>query len=232
MAQKPLLTEPISYEDAGKYLADIKDPDLLKVYETHLGGTFKANKLKNFVKKDGFSGLMFWFCLDNNNLFLACEPKFDFQYKGDEIFSTNLEPTQKKLIIPGEKAFGHDLKNVTDFEGFVKNHSQPNHLQDKEIPKLKVKNFKLKFEKHDLYKNHQKYGHAYFENKNNYVKDFFSIEGLKNVRYYLGYGDSYKPNYIRVILVPVDSVGNNIKLNKKEKKGELLQKSFPPPPYQ
>lgn len=233
MAPKLILTDPISYTEAGQYLADIKDNDLLTVYEKNLGGTFKANKLEKFVKEVGFSGLMFWFCLDNQNLFLACEPKFNFTYPEDDVvFSENLEPEHENLIQPGGGPFGKNLRGLGDHVGFVKNHSQSPHLQDRNINKRDVTKFKKKYEGDSRFKYHQKYGHAYFGNEEGYITDFFGIDGLKNVRYYFGYGDSYRPNYIRLILVPVDSNGANIQVKKIGRSGELLQRSVPPPPIQ
>lgn len=231
MASNSILSGSISYDEAGKYLQDINDKELLKVYENYLGGTFKANKLKKFVETDGFSGLMFWFCLEDENLFLACEPKFKFTYpQNDVVFSENLEPEHENLIKPGSKPFGKKLKGVNDFVKFVKDHKLSTHLQDKSILRKDVKAFKIKYEQDKRFKGHQKYGHAYFGNEEGHVTDFFGIDGIKNVRYYFGYGDSYRPNYIRVILVPVDSQGLNISKKKAGFAGELLQKSVPPPP--
>jgi hypothetical protein len=233
MPRKPFLTEPISYLEAGKYLADIKDSTLRNVYKTHLGGTFKYNKLKKFSELDGFSGLMFWFCLDQNNLFLACEPKFNFVYpKNDVVFSENLQPEQDTLLKPGSVPFGVDLNGISDHVQFLKNHSRATHLGDKSIRKSKVIELKGNYVKDPKFKYHQKYGHAYFGNEEGYVTNFLNIDGIKNVRYYFGYGTTYVPNYIRLILVPVNSRGENIQLKKSGSSGELLQRSVPPPPIQ
>ncbi|MCR9015513.1 hypothetical protein [Aquiflexum gelatinilyticum] len=136
------------------------------------------------------------------------------------------------MIKPGRDPFGVDLNGISNYVQFIKNHSRATHLRDKSIPKSKVKELKDNYVKDPKFKNHQKYGHAYFGNEEGYVTNFLNIDGIKNVRYYFGYGTSYVPNYIRLILVPVDSRGENIQFKKSGRSGELLQKSTPPPPNQ
>ncbi|WP_113924679.1 hypothetical protein [Cognataquiflexum aquatile] len=236
MKQRDLITEQISYTQAGTYLENIKDPDLLHIYKSCLGGTFKARKLKEFAKQKKFSGLMFWFCLEKGSLYLACEPKFDFEYEYNPDFSKNLKPEQDELIRPGKGPFGMDLIGLRGqakppcHESLIRDHKLPNHLSDNKIPKEAVNDFNILFEVHPVFELHQKFGHAYFENKDDLVRNFLNLDGLRNVRYYFGYDTKDYPYQIRVILAPVNGNGENIQFKKVGTKGELLQKSTPPPP--
>jgi len=232
MATKAIGTAPISYKDAGLYLQNIKDIDLKMEYKNYLGGTFNVKEFKNQAQKKEFSGLMFWFCLDSNGkLYLGWEPKFNFEYpnnKPDE--SASLEPIQNNLIIPSQ-LFGRDLNDNVDHEIFVRTHNCNPPLLDDHLKKEDAILYKRNFLNHKIYKTHQKYAHAYFEDKEEkFVQNFLNITGIEHVRYYFGYDNTEKPNYIRVFLAPVDAIGANIQIKDFRSKGELLQKSVPPPP--
>lgn len=231
---KAKTTARYPYRDGSIFIRNI--PLRIKpIFNYHLGGTFTRPTFDKLVNVPDFSGIMLWFCYDDATaqIFLAIESKTNFVYpKKDEQAVANLQPIgtgmNGNLFIPTQ-FFGQKIDDVT--EVFLRSHTLSGPTTDDELDLVSVGTLNKKFLGHPLLGPHQKYGHAYFENTNNEVVDFINQADVRYIRYYFGYDSMDKPNYIRVILVPVDRKGKSIEIKLDRVTGaDLLQKSWPPPP--
>ncbi|HEX5172119.1 MAG TPA: hypothetical protein VFW11_23235 [Cyclobacteriaceae bacterium] len=232
-------SETITYKRAGQYLAEFAD-ELKDIFSLHLGGTLLAAPLKEWATMPGFSGVMTWFCLDKSNplaakVFLAFEKKIDFVIPRPDP-SKPLEPETDNLLIPSQR-FGYSLRSIKDYETFLRNHKMAPPIENALLHSVSVMRYFKEYLDADPIKPFQRYGYGYFENSpdggnKDIIKNFLATTGLEYVRYYFGFCPRAEadPNFIRIILVPVDKEGKNISEQSILSDPPLVQKSVPPPP--
>lgn len=221
----------IKYSEAGSYLNNIKDKELLNIFKIHIGGTINASHFQGWLQDNSFSGIMIWFCLDEfGDFYLAFEGKSDFSYPendSDEI--EKITPASAELI-RSTMIFGRDLSNESNRESFIRSHKTSVPTNEIKVSKADVEVASKKFLSHQIYRQYQKYGFSYFGNTEEHVSFFLKQSGLEHVRYYLGFDPSVKVNNLRIILAPVGMDGKNLEFESVEKEYQLLQRSVPPPP--
>ncbi|MCE7054953.1 hypothetical protein LZF95_09735 [Algoriphagus sp. AGSA1] len=238
MGKKSLV---INYSRAAEYLDKVSDPELSTHFSQSLSGVFSADLVNEWRKDHTFSGLMFWFCfgqcgqMANDVLYLAMEPRFGFSYpKSDSSLARGLIPSSAKLYLPlniqgarldtrngqvvleqqqGSTAAQHTLENNSDV-----------------LRKMHCFLGKPEFWKFNAY------GHGYFESKDEKNDYFEELLGNGNgnptfFRYYFGFDPNELQNKIRMFLVPMNSDGTNRVVTPTMPSPQLLQKSWPPPPY-
>ncbi len=249
MAKRKFASEDIDYKKASAYLDHLSNPFLQSFFSIHTGGTFDAQKVKDWKKEirdsKKFSGLMFWFCLNLDHpltpqFFLVVEPKFGFDYD----YVINQKPNLREwrpenlneLFVPGQR-FGENIYKVRDKVKFLKNHKLEKELTDNpigsELINLYIKNFLVKTELNNWHQAPFSYFSIFGEGPDLNVDlfdHFFRQDEVKYIRYYIGYDT--EPNHypLRVILVPVGEGGKNIDKKNSLTGTSLLQKSWPPPP--
>ncbi len=235
------ITGPINYTKAGEYLRNLPEIDNLNNQKKYfVGGTFSIDIIWFWLNQNKFSGLMFWFGLENPGIdqkyFIGLEPKFDFTYKSEDI--NNYKPEAYNILVPGNR-FSFSLPQNRDFIKFLKNDKQEAHLLDGFVDSSKMEEYRQNFLQDEVYGSVQKSGLAYFidrvelqDQEISMIYKFIKQEKVKYIRYYIGYNEKDLDYELRLILIPVDQMGKNIVLNKNavEDSTTLLQYSWPPNP--
>lgn len=229
-------TKPITYQKAAcliKKIGSIKNAwDGHPVLNRNAGGTFRANKIKNWVFDDNVKGLMFWYCLDGDDFFLALEP---WKEEYDESSIQAKRPLAKNLYVPKKllKENLYDRENLADelpvFKDSVINWQK---TRSREIVTAWVENY-INFMKDKNNEDFSPYSFFVGWEKNvNYLRNFFNEKSPRNLRYFFSYDEVEKPYSLRVILAPVNRWGKNIyKINEKAAvRDDVLQYSWPPKP--
>lgn len=236
---------PIGYPKGASYLDELgKKQNTFKV-KNSVTGIFEVSSFNQWRKHTHFSGVMFWFCYGKINgkgsdrLYLAAEPKYEFIYpKADPVIARGLSPLQENLLLPMEVK-GKNLNGSNGNSILNEKDGKPNgqsQFENKDEILRKV----YKFLSEEEFWNVNKYGHAYFEAKDNHLDFFEDFLGQNNdspayIRYYIGLDENEAPSKLRIFLVPVDNNGNNIHTLKNSGTSQssgpyLLQYSWPPPP--
>lgn len=240
----------ISYDTARDYLHNVKDPFLKKLFSSFTGGTFGTDQIKDWIKNGynnkKFSGLMFWFCVNEGlgvlNFSLVMEPKFGFDYNDEILRNSDLKswrPTFHDLLfLPGQR-FGENFYDLSYEDKLVrlKNHVFKKYLNDYKTGILIVNEGIEKFLNDEKYFLFNSAPFAYYNvidqdrrnprQKVDFFKLFFSQGPIKGLRYYFGFDSNEHPYNLRLIIVPVGSGGKNFVKFQKEK-SVLLQYSWPP----
>lgn len=240
MEEKEFLVN-IAYRDAARYLHAMQDPKLQEYFSLFTGGTFRADEIKEWRQNPDFSGLMFWFCLDNSGeikgkLYLAVEPKYNFTFPKElaDFEKVTWEPHLKTLPIAGQ-FFEETIFNTSEDQKyeFLLSHTEEKFEKNGTKENVEVKKDSDIFKSDSLLGSFQKYPFAYFiseEDGKKYFENFFNSGNVTYIRYYIGFDEGSRPNRLRLILVPVGEGGENI-VNISLQTDYLLQKSWPPPPY-
>jgi hypothetical protein len=251
--EKKLVVGDISYETARDYLHNLNDPFLRKLFSRFTGGTFRSTQIKEW-KKEGFnnkkfSGLMFWFCVNETlgilDFSIVMEPKFDFDYNVELGKNPNIKkwrPTSPNLLyLPGQ-SFGENIYdlNYENKLNKLKSHELQIFNGDVNAEIVSVNNGIEQFLNDSRFRLFNSSPFSYFNetdwdrNIPRHKIDFFKLffgqsNSIKFIRYYLGFDSSENPYNVRLIIVPVGSGGKNFVKFQKEK-SVLLQYSWPPPP--
>lgn len=242
---KLFISDIYSYSEAAKFLDNLNPASYPAAKEKYLaGGTFEIDEISKWVNTEGFSGLMFWFGLNLEyapHYFVGVEPEYNFVY--DEKQVNNYSPKNQYILVSGNP-FSYQEPTNRDFENFLRTDIQSVQNQDFYIDKAEMNNFIASFFKEGFYQKFQKYSMAYFhdeiEEENQFIfknvfKFFLNQGNVKYIRYYLGFSEEDSPQFLRLILVPVDSNGCNLNLIKDGffvgfSEPQTLQRSWPPPP--
>ena len=237
----------IQYSNGAKYLDELgknQNSDKVKNFVT---GIFETSYFNLWRQNAHFSGVMFWFCYGKINgkgpdrLYLAAEPKYEFIYpKEDHVIARGLSPLQESLLVPIEVK-GKSLNGSNGNSILNEEDGRPNGqsvFENKNDILRKVYRFLSEKEFWDL----NKYGHGYFEAKENSLDFFDNFIGKQNdstayLKYYIGLDENEAPSKLRIFIVPVDENGNNIQTLKNNRSTEhsapyLLQYAWPTPPKQ
>ena len=229
-------TLPISYADAAELILNIGDnkgaiPNH-PVLNMNAGGTFRTIDIENWVFDDQVKGLMFWYCLDGDDFFLALEP-WVVEYEESDI--QNRRPNGDVFLKPKKliKENLYDRANLRDeLPVFRDSVAQRQRKVDKKVVMGWVDNY-AQFMKDNYNQNFSPY--SFFvglENGVNYLRSFFEKKQPRNLRYFFSYEADEFPYSLRVILVPVNRLGNNIRsrASKVVIADDALQYSWPPKP--
>ncbi|WP_026950443.1 hypothetical protein [Algoriphagus mannitolivorans] len=241
--KKMMLSDFVSYQKAGQYMGNLPDTKYPPNKKQYLcGGTFTISNFWYWANLPGFSGLMFWYGLDPNQpdgqCFVGVEPKFNFLY--DENSVSTYKPSADIFVCPGLE-FNFSLPIRRDFERFLRNDKRPVPILDRIISKSNMQGYNANFLQNSFYKENHKYGMAYFSDfiedqpqVKSFLKYFVTQGEVAFLRYYLGFEETSKGKFLRLILVPVDEKGKNTEVvtvsNRFFNDVQLLQKSWPPPP--
>lgn len=204
----------------------------------YFSGIFDA---KYFQPKPGKKGIRFWYCFNQYDttkypkFFLALEQVGNYEIKKPEAFSIFSDELIVPEIIPYT---GSDPKNGRDLEPYFKSFNKLSSIEIKKIKFDKVLEFAFEFKNLmidlDSIFGHlpSKYAVAYFEFNDSYM-DFIKLNPV-NIKYTMVYipDKNHKPNFLRPVLMGIDSTGNIIIEREGFSIGTFLQKSTPPPPNQ
>ena len=241
MAFEKIITKPIGYPLAAKHLELLYQNRNRLNFLNSAGGMFRLKEFKEWEDQgQNFSGIMCWFCLDeDSNFFLAIEPRFNFVY--DESSLNKIEPISEKLIIPNQvlsnSIFEGDIIDSEVLEKRLRNFKEDMPvIWKKEATNAEVFSWKENFKRSVQNSSElSTYGFTFFSkvglDGQPYLSQFLSQPKIKMIRYYFGFWN-YPNHRLRVILVPVDWKGENLKPEQSYIMGEdnLLQYSWPPPP--
>mgnify|MGYP005748053481 CR=1 FL=1 len=238
-----ILSDFVTYRKAGDYMANLPAGNYPPNEKKYLcGGTFNVSTFWYWANLPGFSGLMFWYGLDPNNndqrCFVGVEPKFNFTYREEDI--TFYSPSSDIFLCPGVE-FDFQIPVSRNFEKFLRNDKRGVPHIDRIVSNREMKMYNSNFLLDPFYKENHKYGMAYFSDtiedqltNNSFLKYFITQGNVSFLRYYLGFEETLKGKFLRLILVPVDEKGKNTEVVTKTdalfSEIQLLQKSWPPPP--
>jgi hypothetical protein len=191
-------------------------------WEKNLGGTFPVEDI--YKPGENNIGVMFWYCLNPNP---GATPKF---FLAAEKVSTYSAPTpgmkpQNALSLP-DKCFTTDIISASgSVRQLLISHKEKGGQPALVVP-ADAEGYTVNFTK-------ELGGYAahpycfFFEDNDEQLKNLCAQPGVTHVRYYFGLNTNDKPNILRVILVAVDSNGENVDGSESMM---ILQKSVPPPP--
>jgi len=230
-----LFTAPLSFTDAANYIFNFPG-DLRDVFFEHLGGTISAEAIRDMIKNRD-DGLMAWFCLDNSSavsskIYLAFEAVSKFVMPESREQAEALRPAPGNLFFSGNRFSSSFEDNPASIKAFLMGHECSPIGPDRFISDVKVWEYCQSYLRVSSIKGYQEYGMSYFENDSGQISDLIKPATVRYVRYYFGFHHGGFPNRIRVMLTAVDENGKNISINSRGDETFLLQKSFPPPPYE
>lgn len=229
-------TLPISYDRAAELIKKI-GPDKITleghpVLNNNAGGTFRSKDIEDWVFDDQVKGLMFWYCLDGDDFFLALEPwKKDY----DDSDIRNKRPACENLLVP-KKLLKENLYNREYLKEELPTYRDGVANSQKFKDRITVTGWVNNYVNFMITNYNQEFSpFAFFvgwENDINYLRDFFQNKNPRNLRYFFCYDEVEMPYSLRIILVPVNRFGVNIR-GKKGKfflANDALQYSWPPKP--
>jgi hypothetical protein len=222
----------ISIDDASLLISDYLTNSRVDLSSYTLGGVLPV---ADFIPDEKNEGLLMWYCFDaaTKQLFMAVEP-----YQHYDTANLPKAPVQAALKKP-ETTFLYTgasptEKNVKDF---ILNQkiTGPSTRIDNALVSRFVTSFDSLMQKttDGAGVTYQKYPFNYFIWGTDY-KTFVNWAGKDGfIRYYLGFGERYKPNRIRIILIATDKDGNTKTgtLELYDDGGQGLQNGWPPPPF-
>ncbi len=196
-----------------------------------IASIFKLKMAMLIQPPELYNGNMAWFCW--NEFELNSLPSFFLAFEQNDSYETNpvpRYPDMRELMMP-MSSFSYNEENV----GYLLSNHQldPSQYNDVVVPRRDVMQYVQNFNDRgpdDANGKFNKYPFAFFENeKSGDVQQFLNQPDIQFVRYYFGYDAKFiTSNRIRIILVPVDSNGQNIFNDKAST--VILQHSWPPPP--
>lgn len=237
----------IGYSNGEAYLNELGKNQKSAKVKKFVTGIFEASHFNQWRQNSNFSGVMFWFCYGKKNgkgsacLYLAAEPNYDFSYPtADPILARGLSPVQDDLLVPLEVK-GKKL-NGSNGNAILREVDEKPDGQAEFEGKNEVLRKVYRFLSEEEFWDFNKFGHGYFEAKENSIDFFEKLLGPSNdspayLRYYLGLDESEEHSKLRIFITPVDSEGKNIhrlrnRLSTQSAAPFLLQYSWPPPPKQ
>lgn len=231
------LTEPasppalISIDDASLLISDYLRNSRIDISNYSLGGVLPV---ADFTPDATNEGLLMWYCFNatTKQLFMAVEP-----YQHYDTANLPRTPIQPVLRMP-ETTFLYTGASPSekDVKEFILNQKITGTSSD--IDNAMVTRYVNSFDSlmntytDEVGKVYQAYPFNYFIWGADY-KTFASWAGKDGfIRYYLGYGEQYKPNRIRIVLIATDKDGNTITggMELNDGGGQGLQTGWPPPP--
>lgn len=199
------------------------------------GGSFPAAAFK---VSDANQGVLLWYCFrggENPDLFLALEHL-------DEYDPHNLprRPLSDELTVPSAifRSSPASVSSDAAIRDYLRSAAGDQPVWNT-APAEVINRYVISAD--SLF---AMYRDAQGERYNNYMFGFFSVrhEAAFNsfvesagengyIRYYFGYDERDKPNRVRIILMAVDTRGNNQAMAKvHDEGGQSMQRSWPPPP--
>lgn len=221
----------IDFDETARLISDLLQKTTLNNISKgiSIGGVFNADQ---FRLQPGMNGVLLWFCYnpgpsDLPGFFMSVEQIP--QYQG-------IVPVPGPNVIRPVNVFTYTENDIDPLT--VKSYllRQPSIRSNTglPIPAGEVSNLTTNFKSlmtiaSDVYSDpYCVYPFSFFGETPSHEIQQFLDQGAVSVKYFFGYDESERPNRIRVILIAVDSNGNNILGSS----AIMLQKSFPPPPYQ
>jgi hypothetical protein len=252
MKEKEFLIEKITYKEAAQFLFDMKNQSGHEEMEGHIMGIMKAGKIKSWVKKEKYHGILFWYCLGMNGMkpYLAVEKK-DQPYNSDISWLESLIPNRPvkhslgmKIVQDVFPKIFSPNDTVDSIEVGIRNEKAVRPRDFLVRDSRKVSDMKNNFKK--FHGEKMNFPFAFFstkagDNDGPFFNQFFDQGDVKSIRYYIGYSskEKFKRQEYRLILVPCTEEGRNFKNSDCTSKHQslfedpiLLETSWPPPPQQ
>lgn len=250
-------SKPIPFDYAAQLIYNfLNELPLNGISNMSIGGTFPANDFFSFTQE--FIATQLWFCFNpldtglHPELFLAVE-KVKHAWDPKNIPDTPANEFLQRPLNTFRFPSNLDRTKLDVVKTFLMNHQDGNSPYMQDISRGFVKRYAGIYKSlfGDNAENYCKHPLGYFVAEGQeggksqpYFREFLKPDTneIKHVRYYFGYENRVdpefddKPNRIRIVLFPVDSNGKNIVVlpdpENKIEASVILQKSFPPPPYE
>lgn len=225
----------------------VTHPQLTKVFKGQpIGGTFPKSF---FEVKSPDGGVLLWFCYKGGKkpeFFLALEQitEYDTAAHFPKQPSAAILKKPKGLFNYNAAAPADKLDVIKFFQGHKVVQNDYEDISNSDVQKY-VASFDslMNVNLASNGRKYSKYSFCFFDKKRDFnekTKTFFDVPDYEDflkqtpddgfVRYYFGFDDNDKPNRIRVVLFSANSNGANI-TTVSGADAIILQKSFPPPPY-
>ncbi len=221
----------IDFDETARLISDLLQKTTLNNISKgiSIGGVFNADQ---FRLQPGMNGVLLWFCYnpgpsDLPGFFMSVEQIP--QYQG-------IVPVPGPNVIRPVNVFTYTENDIDPqtVKSYLLRQPSIRSNTGLPIPAGEVSNLATNFKSlmtiaSDVYSDpYCVYPFSFFGETPSHEIQQFLDQGAVSVKYFFGYDESERPNRIRVILIAVDSNGNNILGSS----AIMLQKSFPPPPYQ
>ncbi|MEP0712670.1 MULTISPECIES: hypothetical protein [Bacteroidota] len=237
--KKSIVSDPIELRTAQEYFAAFEEEGFLETFKHYTGGIFHAEEMKNWSSKPRFDGIFFWYCWDEDQVYVAAEYRDNFKFDDDlieqyqPIPSSEIIECTNLIMSSGEKEWNPFL-TVFDFEVDVLLGKNKNKASNSVVIQPKVNEFLRQTEG----KNLCEVGFAYMSVEDgqdigrSYLLEFLGNPDLEYISYHFGFDANDSPHGLRLVLIARDAQGKPLqnKIKTSDFKFYMINGSRPPRP--